>query len=917
MPTPAGPAGVLQPWQRRLYRILLVPLGLIAANSIFIAAFTRDTSFFYAMLLLHLALGVLIAIPFFVFALTHARRMIRMWNRRAKYAGLAIVSLAVVVVSTGVFMTFRGATLNNRAIWLAHVCSVPLALVAFILHRRAHVHKLQFRRLFAWGGAVAVFLGTMAALAKLEKPPKRIANVDGDTVFYPSSSETFDQGLLDGTRFADNAYCRQCHPDSFHQWERSAHRFSSFNNPFYRKSVELMADRVGRERTKWCSGCHDPVVLFTGQMGKATQASFSYDAWEAQQGLTCMSCHSITEIKDVRGNGSYVIEESRQYPFAFSKNAALSAVNRLLIRMEPSLHRKTFLKPFMRTPEFCSACHKVALIPALNGYRWLRGQDHYDTWYDSGVSGRAVRSFYDPPQPKACRDCHLPPLRSDEFGNRRGYLHDHVFPAANTALPFVRGDRETQKKIQNFLENRVLTVDLFAIRRGDRLFVLDAEPPEVRPGETLEVEVVVRTRGVGHPYTNGTADSNETWVSFEASAGAARFFRNGVLDEAGRLDAGADRLSTLVIDENGDPMDRRQPQDIRVLLYNNSIPPGAARVVHYRVTVPKDASGSIELSAGVHYRKFSRDYTTFSLGASHPSLPVTTLASDTVRLPVASSAVSRLPPPAPRGNQDPLWLRWNDYGIGLFLQGDLRGAANAWARVAELAPDEPDGPLNRARAEIAEGRLADAKASLAEAERRRAGWPKTAFFRATVAKDEGRLAEAEKDLNAVLTRFPLDRVAWNSLGLVYWLAGRFPEAAAAYGRTLAIDPEDLTAHYNLMRVYRAMGNRRKAEMEDAAYRKYKDDESIRAIAGDYRLRDPWANRESLPIHVHAEAEPPPAIVAPWVSGVGPKGYETDRGYLTRRHAPVPGERAQWSYVASPPRPAPAAVPPGLLGSVRR
>src|SRR6516225_2973233 len=124
--------------------VLLVPLGLIAANSIYIAAFTRDTSFFYAMLLLHLALGLLIAIPFFVFALTHARRMIRMWNKRAKAAGLAIVVLAVVCVASGLFMTFRGATLNHRFVWLAHIASVPLALVAFILHRRAHVHKLQF-----------------------------------------------------------------------------------------------------------------------------------------------------------------------------------------------------------------------------------------------------------------------------------------------------------------------------------------------------------------------------------------------------------------------------------------------------------------------------------------------------------------------------------------------------------------------------------------------------------------------------------------------------------------------------------------------------------------------------------------------------------------------------------------------------
>ncbi|MEP6993152.1 MAG: hypothetical protein ABI968_01430, partial [Acidobacteriota bacterium] len=70
--SPTRPSGVLRPWQRRLYRLLLIPLGLIAANSIYLTAFTRDSTFFYAMLLLHLTLGLAIAIPFFVFASTHA-----------------------------------------------------------------------------------------------------------------------------------------------------------------------------------------------------------------------------------------------------------------------------------------------------------------------------------------------------------------------------------------------------------------------------------------------------------------------------------------------------------------------------------------------------------------------------------------------------------------------------------------------------------------------------------------------------------------------------------------------------------------------------------------------------------------------------------------------------------------------------
>ena len=285
-------------------------------------------------------------------------------------------------------MALEGATLTHRAVYVAHVCAIPLALVAFILHRRAAVHKLHFKRLFQWGGAVAAFLAGMAILHKIEKPPQRIVNRNGDTQFFLSSAETFDQGLLDGKKLAANQYCQECHPDSYKRWEKSAHRFSSFNNPFYRRSVELMADRVGREKTKWCAGCHDPVVLFTGQMGKATMASFSYDQFEAQQGLTCMACHSIAEVKDVRGNGGYVVEESKQYPFAFTKSKALKEVNKLLIRMEPSLHRQTFMKPFMRTPEFCATCHKVGLLPPLNDYHWLRGQNHYDSWFDSGRLGR-------------------------------------------------------------------------------------------------------------------------------------------------------------------------------------------------------------------------------------------------------------------------------------------------------------------------------------------------------------------------------------------------------------------------------------------------------------------------------------------------------------------------------------------------
>jgi tetratricopeptide (TPR) repeat protein len=225
-----------------------------------------------------------------------------------------------------------------------------------------------------------------------------------------------------------------------------------------------------------------------------------------------------------------------------------------------------------------------------------------------------------------------------------------------------------------------------------------------------------------------------------------------------------------------------------------------------------------------------------------------------------------------RGNADPLWLRWNDYGIGLFLQGDLKGAEAAWARTAELAPDKPDGPLNRARALIQEGNLADAELALNEAERRRPGWAKTAFFRATLEKERGQIDEALADMARVTEKFPKDRVCWNQVARLLFLQGRYQDALEAIGKVYAIDPEDLSAHYNAMLCFKALGRKKEGAVEERWYRYHKDDETAAALMASFRRDHPFANRESLPIHVHDEASPVAAHPPSWIGEIGPKGY---------------------------------------------
>src|SRR5206468_6021350 len=86
--------------------------------------------------------------------------------------------------------------------------------------------------------------------------------------FFPSSNRTASGGLIRPDFFLESKSCgnKGCHPDITTQWESSAHHFSSFNNQWYRKSIEYMQDTIGTKPSKWCGGCHDMAILLTGRM---------------------------------------------------------------------------------------------------------------------------------------------------------------------------------------------------------------------------------------------------------------------------------------------------------------------------------------------------------------------------------------------------------------------------------------------------------------------------------------------------------------------------------------------------------------------------------------------------------------------------------------------------------------------------
>jgi len=758
--------------------------------------------------------------------------------------------------------------------------------------------------------------------------------------FFPSSAKTNVGGIIPANFFMTSASCGRCHKEIYDQWNSSAHHFSSFNNQWYRKSVEYMQDVVGTRPSKWCAGCHDHAVFFNGRFDRPIKEQIATP--EAQAGLACTSCHSIVHVGSSMGQADFTVEYPPLHDLAASDHPVLQKTHDALIYLAPGPHRDTFLKPFHReqTAEFCSSCHKVHLDTAVNDYRWFRGFNDYDNWQASGVSGQGARSFYYPAKPQKCADCHMPLVASNDPAAKDGKVRSHRFPGANTALPFVNHDPVQLKVVQDFLRDGQVSVDVFGITRiaeaptaeaagvkgseprlsstfavGEEsssfgaaggmslqppavvLAPLDKIPATVRRGESVRVEVVVRTRKVGHFFPGGTVDAFDVWVELEAvdDKGRVLLHSGSVADEGkGPVEPGAHFYRSLQLDAHGNPINKRNAWATRSVAYVRLVPPGAADTIHYRLEIPDDVGDKIFLRAKVNYRKFAWWNTQWAFAGVRPrsdAKPDVTPAYDdgpwvfegdtsgvsggikaipdipTTVMARAEASIAVVPRSAALPDVKPFFSpavreRWNDYGIGLLLQGDLKAAEAAFLNVTEMDPGYADGPVNVARAQIQEGNVAAAEPMLQKALAIDPKLAKTHYFLGTVYKTTGRYDEALVELRAAAALYPRDRVVLDQIGRVLFLQRKFHDAVAAFERVLAVDPEDLQAHYNLMVCYQGLGQTALAAREQALYERFKADESAQAITGPYRLKSPHDNNERQSIHEHRQPTPDRRLTAP-------------------------------------------------------
>jgi cytochrome c-type biogenesis protein CcmH/NrfG len=410
---------------------------------------------------------------------------------------------------------------------------------------------------------------------------------------------------------------------------------------------------------------------------------------------------------------------------------------------------------------------------------------------------------------------------------------------------------------------------------------LNRVQPVVRRGDTVRVDVVVRTKKIGHFFPGGTVDAYDTWLELKATDSKGQtIFWSGMVEDNGKgpVEKGAHFYRSLQIDAHGNPINKRNAWATRSVVYVHLIPPGAADTVHYRLQVPETSGDRITLHARLCYRKFAWWNTQFSFGGEPepgnvatdyddrkftftgslsgvsakreqiPNLPIVDLAEDEVTLQVEPHSAAGPQPKIDLQAGD--WQRWNDYGIGLLLQGDLKGAQAAFEKVTKIDPKNPDGWVNIGRAAVQEGDMDRARTVLEKALALSPDLARAHFFYATVLRSDGKYDGAADHLRKVLAQYPRDRVALNNLGRILFLQRKYSDAVEVLQSVLEVDPEDLQAHYTLMLCYNGLGDEKLAHEHQLRYLRFKADEAAQAITGPYRQLNPEDNNERQAVHEH-------------------------------------------------------------------
>jgi len=684
----------------------------------------------------------------------------------------------------------------------------------------------------------------------------------GANPYLPSEAKADFSGFLDPAQIPSASYCGHCHSGVHAQWRQSAHA-NSFRAPWYIKNVNELGETRGIAYTRHCEGCHNPSALFTGALTPGSKVARPND----EDGVTCMVCHSIRQVQSTKGIGSYVmgtpavmLDDAGQPVKGTPSDAEILA--------HLDRHKQAVMRPFYKTSEYCSVCHKAAMPRMLNGYKWLRTFSTYDEWQQSSWSTETPLSFYKKPKAVSCQGCHMERELTVAATAPDGTVASHRWLGANTAVPAQYGFDEQAKRIVDFLRNNQLQVDIFGVTiehsptlepasfvPGQLIAPLGTKAFNLIPGDWVRVDVFVRNKGIGHTLVPELRDFYESWLDFEAVDDSGKvIYRSGAVDEKTHaVDREARAYTTRILSNDGKGLDHHEVWKIYVKAFDATVSPGKSDVVRYRFQIPRDSKG-FHVTASVRYRRFRREFTNwvFNDAPTAPDrFPTVTLAAGAFHFNAGLN--NPLPKNAFPEDQNEL-LRWNNYGIGMLDRQQMAEAVDAFTHVVNVDHTYEPGYVNVAIAEYSRGRYPEALIWIDRALQMDPTDARAQYYKGLCLRWQTHYDEAIAVLEPVAKRYPRFRQVHQELGYIYMIQKRYQDSRTEYETVLRIDPDDALAHRWLGPVLAALGDSKGAAAEAALAWQTNPDTAAGWVAQRYWRENLTIAHESMPSHTYSAGD---------------------------------------------------------------
>ncbi len=401
---------------------------------------------------------------------------------------------------------------------------------------------------------------------------------------------------IDVARLAKTDDCATCHADVASHWMHSAHAYASFDNPWYRAGVDRFREERGNEASRFCAGCHDPLLLLSGDIDHEVTPENDL----AYAGITCLVCHSVESTLP-------------------DGNASLAMTDHAVLIPDPAdpeeieAHRARLTMEPLRSAKLCGSCHRSFSGPDIGNANHLPGIDDFGDWSSSAFGG-AVPTHLVSVEEASCQGCHMKPVSASSAemaGARDGIVRAHRWAASHSALAAQLPDASHARQVEEELRGAV-TIDVGPVQIAQRRYLF-ASQSRLRGGERVIFDVILQNERTGHRFPGGVRDLQDAWVEVEVRDASGRVV--GLSQPRSDTHENVFVLRATMLDGQAKPDLLHRVHGFAAPAFDRTLEAHDARAVRYSLMLPARITEPLQVSVRLLHRKHGPELQAFACEA--------------------------------------------------------------------------------------------------------------------------------------------------------------------------------------------------------------------------------------------------------------------------------------------------------------